>query len=770
MTKKIDDRSVRDREQDWSFVKKFIGEKVRSGEITRRDLMKLGGLLASSGLLNLISFRTTYAGGLIPFAFIKRVATGTLGDAIDFDGANDYLSRASDFAGNVNSKTFTFSAWVWLNSTGSPLIVYSNLNTYFYIAVSTNFLYIEGKYTDGTSLLLATTSAGGIGIKTFNHILISVDLANTANRAVYINDVLQTTTWTNYNTLYPINFSRAGHGVGGTNTGSFNFPGRLAHVYLDYTYRDLSNSTNRRLFITADRKPTSNQAALNPILYLKLSAPATCNVNSGTGGDFVLNGVVAKSSRGPNQYNCAYSKFNGTSQWLSSTSFLGANSNQLTMSLWFNVDSLANGQYLYCSTSNGTQRIWLSTEYSGGLRCEMYGGMASGVILWYINTPFLVIGRNYHLVFSLDTSNSSNRQVYINGVAKTVTWSGTFDGGNVSCSDINAQAVGAWPGGGGKFTGKIGDIYLNKTYIDLSVAANLEKFVTGTGVSAMPVSLGASGELPTGSTPVIYLPMFANNSGANLGTIGDFTVNGGPLIGARGPSEFWGNCAVTTSTGGYLYKSSSLTGSIKTTSFFLSTYINQAVRAGEVFVIFVPSVRYCFRLSLIDNSGAAKVAINAYNDVGTEILYMTINTGASGGVPFHLMVSVDLSNTAKRSCAIDGVAVSATYTTYLNQSIDFTGSTSQLFRGNGSSASFDGGAAEFYLNMGKNYVDLSQESNRLLYRDAYGSLVDLQSQISTGAISSPTIYMRFDPANLGKNSGTGDDFMINGTITDGSQV
>lgn len=33
--------------------------------------------------------------------------------AVDFDGANDYLIRNGDFLGNIDSKTFTFSVWIF---------------------------------------------------------------------------------------------------------------------------------------------------------------------------------------------------------------------------------------------------------------------------------------------------------------------------------------------------------------------------------------------------------------------------------------------------------------------------------------------------------------------------------------------------------------------------------------------------------------------------------------------------------------------------------
>ena len=85
--------------------------------------------------------------------------------------------------------------------------------------------------------------------------------------------------------------------------------------------------------------------------------------------------------------------------------------------------------------------------------------------------------------------------------------------------------------------GAVSDFYFDNSYIDLTKDnpfwnSNENK----------PAYLGQNGELPTGSAPLIYLPLRADAPGKNKGTGGDFTVNG-TLEGARGPSEFWANSA-----------------------------------------------------------------------------------------------------------------------------------------------------------------------------------------------------------------------------------
>lgn len=179
-------------------------------------------------------------------------------EAIDFDGTNDYLSRSSDLVGNADGKAFTFSAWVWIDSAanGGQWVI-TNENQRFYLS------YANGGTTDivlianntANSAVLQFDATSGFADKSFNHILISVDLTSSANRAVYINGAPFAVSWTHY-ANDSIDFTRAGWGVGARQDGvTAKMKGRLSHLFLAYEYIDLSIESNRRIFITADRKP-----------------------------------------------------------------------------------------------------------------------------------------------------------------------------------------------------------------------------------------------------------------------------------------------------------------------------------------------------------------------------------------------------------------------------------------------------------------------------------------------------------------------------------
>jgi hypothetical protein len=216
------------------------------------------------------------------------------GPSTEFDGVSDYLSRSSDFTGNADGKTFTFSAWVYLEYTASTSqrVLYAtdaSDNGIFFHVQGSETIGFEAWNAAGTKILQAATSTV-IADNTWTNIIVSVDMANSSNRSIYFNDVAASVSWYTY-TNAAIDFTRATPTVGEWGNGTRQFFGSLAHVFLDYTYRDMSVKANRRLFITADQQPASQatQAALNPILYLPMT-DANPEVNAGTGGDFTVNG------------------------------------------------------------------------------------------------------------------------------------------------------------------------------------------------------------------------------------------------------------------------------------------------------------------------------------------------------------------------------------------------------------------------------------------------------------------------------------------------
>lgn len=682
---------------------------------------------------------------------------GAVAEAIDFDGTNDYLYRATNLTGSSNVKTFTFSAFVYLQNTGATQYIFDDSKYYIYVQ-SSGSLNIRGT---GSSLVLnANTASGSFPFNTFVNIVVSIDLANTSNRYVYFNDVQQSVTWTTYTNSAIWFDSGTSCAVGASYDGAFNrLKGRLSNVYLDYTYRDLSVEANRRLFVTADLKPAADQAALNPILYLPMDDPTAPGANAGTGGDFTLTGTVARSGRGPNQYNAPYSDLDGSADYLERTSIAGAaDGKQFTLAFSFNADSASSPNIMFFSSTTSV-RFRVEFVDSLTINIQAYNASGVGICQIYGTTP-AALGRNYSIVASVDLTDTNKCHLYINGVSNL--YKATFVNDNIDFT-VNRYRVGTSAAGTPYFNGRLGALWFNTSYIDLSNADNLAKFVTGTGIDAKPVDLGANGELPTGTSPLIYLPMYGNNAGKNYGTGGNFTVNSGPYTGARGPNEFWGNKAIFNGSSSNITRSTmSGVSASKTVSgcFWIRVANFPASQAGVLYGAYGLRIR-------VTSTTSQPLTFSATNSSSSIILSVQTNTTTFSTTPYYcVQYCFDMADSAKSFVYINGVSQSLIVSTYKNANIAHN-LMAPIIGWNNGSGYLNGGLAEMYMTT--EYIDFSLESNRLKFCDAFGNPVDLSAQITAAAIPTPAIYMRFPPTSFGTNTGTGGDFTPT-SITDGGQL
>lgn len=701
---------------------------------------------------------------------VSAVSAVTQAEAIDFDGTNDYLSTAGPLTGSVNGKTFTLSAWIWVPQnlpSGGSFVYFGNSAVEINVTAN-NSIRISCLNTSFVPIVDAETAANSVVFGTFLNILVSIDTSSTARRFVYINDVAQTVTWSTY-TNAAIWF--ASNGANYVGTGSNQFRGRLSNEFFDFTYRDLSITANRRLFVTADLKPAAGQAALTPLMYLTMADPTQAGANLGTGGNFTTNGVVARSGRGPNQYNAPYSDLDGAADYLSRTTAPTgiADGKQFTLHCAFSCDTPNVAQRIINFSTNTAYRFAVFVFTSGDI--QIFGVNPSGItVLDGVTAAGVVVAnRNYTVDISIDLTSTANRFLYVNGQSVSVTWN-TYTDDNIDFAIATTPRyhIGASPTPSQYFNGRLGAVWFNTSYIDLSVPANLAKFVTGTGINAKPVDLGATGELPTGSSPFIYLPMYGNDAGRNYGTGGNFTVNSGPYTGARGPNEFWGNLADFTANP-YLSRTTALTGITNTkqiTLSFWATFDNW----GQVILSLADSAG---NFNVYVDNASNRIRVFACNAAGAIILQAETPATLVTGTRYYIQMCADMTSTTLRAFYINGVSVAATWS-YTNDTIAYQQASLPTIGAywNGSqytaASRLDGRISELYLSNG--FVDFRFEANRLKFIDAFGNPVDLTAQIAAASIPTPAIYMRFPPTAFGTNSGTGGNFTVNGTITDGGQL
>lgn len=233
-------------------------------------------------------------------------------DAADFDGSNDWLSRASAFSNQVDSKVGILSLWLnsdsfaltrtWLNGVNGSTDSFNNDEQ-----ASSTIPRLTGIVSSNAELLLDSDTA--LSTSTWYHLLYSWDGATGAMH-FYLNDVDRLNGGGSFANNVNQNWdSIATWALGAINGGTSKFDGGIAEPYLNIaTYQDMSNSTNRRRFRSAGGKPvnlgTDGSAPTGsvPLFYQHLDdgeSAANFATNRAGNGNWTVNGTLTPFASSP---------------------------------------------------------------------------------------------------------------------------------------------------------------------------------------------------------------------------------------------------------------------------------------------------------------------------------------------------------------------------------------------------------------------------------------------------------------------------------------
>lgn len=691
-------------------------------------------------------------------------------EAIDYTKAFDYLSRASALVGNADGTTFTFSCWFYLTDATRRLYLFSSAE-----AAGSNNKKIDISL-DGNDVTLAVNQASGfslfnkvtaitVPLNTWCSLIVSLNTAVPTSGRIALNETVYTidSGTIGGTMLFDVPAFRINYGV---STGASGSTCRVAHTFLDYTYRDLSIEANRRLFITEDLKPASGQADLNPIMYLPMKDVDTWHVNEGTGGDFTPNGTVAVSGRGPNQSNCVASNFNGTNEFLKHAGISTTNSNEITLSFVFKP-TIASAGHVYVIGSGGTVGELFHVNLTQ-FRVRFIGPLtsSSNVFYWSMPSGSITTGKHYAIQLSFSLSDVATFALFING-EQTAIAPVTFIDNTIPVNGQEHHVCGSYASSAA-FTGVVGEVWFDNAYTDL-VADN--PFWDSDLNIAKPVRQVIE---ETGVTPLVALPIEAATGGLNLGTGGEFTAyyvgNYTPTIskylGARGASEFWARSADFGVNAGRL-KNEALSGISSSKTVSLVFCYNRTADYNTFF--------YFIDTSLANNNfsmniNGQKVGFQAEDATSTIINKAVTNVDEGTGAWNTVFVSIDTADINKFHVFLNGVEEVMTGSIFIDRVIPFGSINSYRIAGyNNDANDMQGALSVFYFTT--EYIDFTDEDNRLLFVDALGYPTNIQEKIDNGDVPAPLIYMPFDaPDNLGKNNGIGGDFTVNGTVVPGADV
>ncbi len=277
-------------------------------------------------------------------------------------------------------------------------------------------------------------------------------------------------------------------------------------------------------------------------VFFSFPAYAVCNNPSGVEGQIIHNSTsniptycddnnwVAMAPKGPpaGAYGINAVTFNGSS-WLRRGSALTGVSDgrSVTGSFWIKFDDPTDWQRVFSQRASATDHFVISRTDTDVLNIAIRSAGYNPQFNMYSSTA-VTDGNWHHIMFSFNATTNT-WHYYQDGVAYSSTY--VNPGPGISNVDYDftdsAWGLGVDPQNNwNPFMGGLADFWLDfGTYVDLSVAANREKFY----LNSSAVYLGQNGELPTGSTPDLFFSGATAGWHNNRGTAGDFLVASGAL-------------------------------------------------------------------------------------------------------------------------------------------------------------------------------------------------------------------------------------------------
>lgn len=196
-----------------------------------------------------------------------------------------------------------------------------------------------------------------------------------------------------------------------------------------------------------------------------------------------------------------------------------ADGQAFTLAFWVKAD-VDGTLYRIFTVSEGGTPTKLRVFRTVGNTIEIVGSNGAGTTVLEASTSSTITSAAgwVHVYIAIDLSSTSNRHIYFDGVEDaSVTWT-TYNTAGIIEFDppVPRITAGADGGGAGKLAGALSELWFNDIYFN-----DVTKFISG----GAPISLGATGNLPTGTAPALYLSQ--NGSGDSWAT--DSSGNGNTL-------------------------------------------------------------------------------------------------------------------------------------------------------------------------------------------------------------------------------------------------
>jgi len=216
-----------------------------------------------------------------------------------------------------------------------------------------------------------------------------------------------------------------------------------------------------------------------------------------------------------------------------SSAVFASGSNKFTMSFWWSSHSDTNAALIFACENSSIGSNAFMCRLNGVDKIEIRAEESDNTEVIRMETTILFNRTDqawHHYLLSWDAGTPV---CYVDGVSETLVVTTNTSGVIDFAIDDTASIGGRPPSGAYDMDGCISELWLLRgTAVDLSVQANREKFIDGSGNA---VDLGSDGSTPTGEQPELYWRGNIANDLKNEGSGGDFTTSVGTLEGADAP-------------------------------------------------------------------------------------------------------------------------------------------------------------------------------------------------------------------------------------------
>lgn len=202
------------------------------------------------------------------------------------------------------------------------------------------------------------------------------------------------------------------------------------------------------------------------------------------------------------------------------------------VSCFFRVAGGAGAERRIMSIKAGTStRFVLNVSTANVISMLGRDSGAATILNANATTTFAAGSAWHHVLVSFDLASTSNRGVYVDGVAETVTW-GTYNtAGTLDLLGTTPETLIGTFDGTLSWNGDLANLFFHTPAAYVDPATALSKFIDGSG---LPVDMGADGSLPLGLQPIVCM---SRNWPTNDGSGGNFTVTAGALTIGTAPVD-----------------------------------------------------------------------------------------------------------------------------------------------------------------------------------------------------------------------------------------